>query len=120
MLNNIFKLTLPYLPAFGLMVTGLSAIGVSQLKPPQTGTVIALFDSKLANHEILNRLNAQTDFILTKGPTRNSFIITSEVANLPQRLTDNGAWLILNYRGAAGCVSTPILPNSAYLSTEIS
>ena len=86
-----------------LAMCGLIAVGFAQLKPPQTGTVIALFDPRMSNYDVILSLNSTTDFLMTKGPTANSYVIRSSTNKLPERLKSQGAWLVLNYLGAAGC-----------------
>lgn len=76
---------------------------MAQLKPPQTGTVIALFDPRMSDYDVITRINSPTDFLMAKGPTENSYVIRSDMNHLPKRLKSQGAWLVLNYFGAAGC-----------------
>lgn len=109
----------PYAPSIALAVLGLLAVGIAQLKPPQTGTVIALFDPRMSDYDVITHVNNTTDFLMTKGPTANSYVIRSDIDHLPERLKSSGAWLVLNYLGAAGCSSTLNTVPNIYTPTDI-
>ena len=87
------------------MVMGLLAVGFAQLKPPQSGTVIAIFNSDMNDADVIASLHTKNAFLMTKGPLSNSYVIRSDESGLPAHLNDMGAWLVLNYLGAAGCAS---------------
>ena len=93
----------PYIPAVAIAAAGLLAIGFTQLRPPERGTVIAIFHPGMSDYDVMAQISHGPDFIIAKGPAAHSYIIQSDEDNLPQRLKNNGAWLVLNYLGTAGC-----------------
>lgn len=106
MFHSVYRGLRSFLPGIALTAMALPAIGYAQLTPDPSGTVIAIFNSKVSSIDVIEGLSRGEDYLVATGPFTNSFVIKSDVDGLPDRLKDQGAFLVMNYLGAAGCQSS--------------
>ena len=108
MFHSVYRGLRSFLPGIALTAMALPTIGYAQLTPDPSGTVIAIFNPKVSSIDVIEGLSKGEDFLAT-GPFTNSFVIKSDVDGLPDRLKDQGAFLVMNYLGAARCQSSRIV-----------
>lgn len=91
-----------FIPSILMAICVLAAILVAELRPPNSGTVIAV----LGPETTIRQTIAETDaYLLGQSKIPNGYVLFSKDPDFPDRLKQAGATWVLNAAYSGGCVT---------------
>ncbi|WP_262690148.1 hypothetical protein [Kordiimonas aestuarii] len=81
----------------------LSSIALMSMVPPSRGVVLAMYNPFLRQDAHVSSIINADAYFVAEGRLPGSFLVASDARDLPNRLRANGAILVLDPFGAAGC-----------------
>ena len=93
------------LPIFVMTVAVLAAILVLAATPPDRGRVVAVFSPMATATEVLHAVKRAEARLVAGGGMPGTIVVFSDHAGLPERLKREGALIVLDPLGAAGCAA---------------